>query len=168
MHPVISPAFHCDPRFAAISFPPPIVHIASPCSAPLLRTNRPGDHRHDARLTNQVWKTRILWSSSWTKTTARGTHSLLSMTVMVVRGVSCFVITCRLLHLKITDPPMQIGASVAKYAGTNVFKRLAGEQGYKDGNYQDGLKKAFLGTDEDILKSDRPIWPWFPLANGTS
>ena len=48
------------------------------------------------------------------------------------------------------------GASVAKYAGKNVFKRLVGEQSYKDGNYQEGLKKAFLGTDEDILKSEVP------------
>lgn len=45
------------------------------------------------------------------------------------------------------------GASVAKYAGKNVFKRLTGEQSYKEGNYQESLKKAFLGIDEDILKS---------------
>ena len=49
---------------------------------------------------------------------------------------------------------MRTGASVAKYAGKNVFKRLTGEQSYKDGNYQEGLKKAFLGTDDDILKSN--------------
>ena len=51
---------------------------------------------------------------------------------------------------------MQIGASVAKYAGKNVFKRLTGEQSYTEENYQESLKKAFLGTDEDILKSNVP------------
>lgn len=54
------------------------------------------------------------------------------------------------------------GASVAKYAGTNVYKRLVGEQTYKDGNYQEGLRRAFLGTDDDILKSDVPV----PELNG--
>jgi len=45
------------------------------------------------------------------------------------------------------------GASVAKYAGKNVFERLRQEQSYKEGNYREGLKKAFLGVDEDILKN---------------
>lgn len=29
-------------------------------------------------------------------------------------------------------------------------------QSYKDGNYQEGLKEAFLGTDEDIKKGKAP------------
>lgn len=45
------------------------------------------------------------------------------------------------------------GASVAKYAGRNVFKRLVGESSYKEGSYQESLKNAFLGTDDDILKN---------------
>lgn len=45
------------------------------------------------------------------------------------------------------------GPSVAKYAGKNVFKRLTGEETYKEGNYQESLKSAFLGTDDDILKN---------------
>lgn len=44
------------------------------------------------------------------------------------------------------------GATVAKYAGLNVHKRLAQEPTYLEGNYAEALKKAFLGTDEDILK----------------
>lgn len=39
------------------------------------------------------------------------------------------------------------------------------EQTYKDGNYQESLKRAFLGTDEDILKSDVPEPSSLPLAN---
>jgi protein phosphatase 2C family protein 2/3 len=45
------------------------------------------------------------------------------------------------------------GANVAKYAGKNVFERLRQEQGYKEGNYREGLKRAFLGVDDDILKN---------------
>lgn len=44
------------------------------------------------------------------------------------------------------------GAGVAKYAGKHVHKRLVGEQSYKEGRYQDSLRKTFLGTDGDILK----------------
>jgi len=39
------------------------------------------------------------------------------------------------------------------------------EQTYKDGNYQESLKRAFLGTDEDILKSNAPEPSGLPLAN---
>jgi protein phosphatase 2C family protein 2/3 len=44
------------------------------------------------------------------------------------------------------------GATVAKYAGLNVYKRLAQEPAYAEKNYREALKRAFLGTDEDILK----------------
>ena len=99
---------------------------------------------------------------------------MLSMTVMVVRGVLFLrlAITCRPLHSQnirsFNSLYAQIGASVAKYAGNNVFKRLAGEQNYKDGNYQEALKKAFLGTDEDILKSGVPELNRFLSLTGTS
>jgi protein phosphatase 2C family protein 2/3 len=43
------------------------------------------------------------------------------------------------------------GGSVAMYAGQNVHKRLVNEEAYHDKNYELAMKKAFLGTDEDIL-----------------
>lgn len=43
------------------------------------------------------------------------------------------------------------GSSVARFAGQNVHKRLVTEESYKQGNYEQALKRAFLGTDEDIL-----------------
>ena len=68
------------------------------------------------------------------------------------------------------DPSLfwtQVGATVAKYADSNVFKRLAGERAYKEGDYQEGLKTAFLGTDEDILKIDVPELDTFILIIDT-
>jgi protein phosphatase 2C family protein 2/3 len=50
------------------------------------------------------------------------------------------------------------GSSVARYAGQNVWKRLAQEPAYLEGRYPEALKKAFLGTDEDILKGDVIFW----------
>ncbi|CAK5284201.1 unnamed protein product [Mycena citricolor] len=43
------------------------------------------------------------------------------------------------------------GSTVAKFAGQNVHKRLVAEESYKEQNYEQALKRAFLGTDEDIL-----------------
>ncbi|KAF5369449.1 hypothetical protein D9758_002670 [Tetrapyrgos nigripes] len=43
------------------------------------------------------------------------------------------------------------GGSVAKFAGQNVHKRLLSEESYKEKQYDIALKKAFLGTDEDLL-----------------
>ncbi|KAG6878909.1 hypothetical protein C0992_006731 [Termitomyces sp. T32_za158] len=43
------------------------------------------------------------------------------------------------------------GSTVAKYAGANVHKRLIGEESYKQGQYELAMKRAFLGTDEDLL-----------------
>ncbi|KZT34364.1 PP2C-domain-containing protein [Sistotremastrum suecicum HHB10207 ss-3] len=42
------------------------------------------------------------------------------------------------------------GATISKYAGDHVHKRLVGEAHYKQKLYQEALKKAFLGTDEDL------------------
>jgi protein phosphatase 2C family protein 2/3 len=42
---------------------------------------------------------------------------------------------------------------VARYAGQNVHKRLVTEESYKEQNWEMALKKAFLGTDEDLLAS---------------
>ncbi|KIL65423.1 hypothetical protein M378DRAFT_45477, partial [Amanita muscaria Koide BX008] len=40
---------------------------------------------------------------------------------------------------------------VSKYAGENLHKRLLSEDDYHERNYDTALKKAFLGTDEDLL-----------------
>lgn len=40
---------------------------------------------------------------------------------------------------------------MAKYAGQNVHKRLLKEEAYEQKDYQEALKRAFLGTDEDLL-----------------
>ncbi|KAG8911920.1 Protein phosphatase 2C 2, partial [Tulasnella sp. 408] len=45
------------------------------------------------------------------------------------------------------------GSSAAKFSGEHVPKRLAEEEAYKAQDYKLALKKAFLGTDED-LRSD--------------
>jgi protein phosphatase PTC2/3 len=42
------------------------------------------------------------------------------------------------------------GATVARFAGRNVHKRLTSEEAYHEKMYDAALKKAFLGTDEDI------------------
>ncbi|KAK7056795.1 Protein phosphatase 2C 2 [Paramarasmius palmivorus] len=43
------------------------------------------------------------------------------------------------------------GGTVAKFAGQNVHKRLKSEETYQEKDYETALKKAFLGTDEDLL-----------------
>ncbi|KAJ7600524.1 phosphatase 2C-like domain-containing protein [Mycena floridula] len=43
------------------------------------------------------------------------------------------------------------GGGVAKFAGENVHKRLLTEETYKEKDYPAALKRAFLGTDEDLL-----------------
>jgi protein phosphatase 2C family protein 2/3 len=43
------------------------------------------------------------------------------------------------------------GGSVAKFAGQNVHKRLVNEESYHEKDYEAAMKRAFLGTDEDIL-----------------
>ncbi|KAJ7983212.1 phosphatase 2C-like domain-containing protein [Mycena polygramma] len=46
------------------------------------------------------------------------------------------------------------GDSAAKFAAHNVHKRLVTEESYKQGQYPEALKRAFLGTDEDFLASN--------------
>ena len=45
------------------------------------------------------------------------------------------------------------GSNVSKFAGLNVHKRLVKEEAYKNEEYEEALKKAFLGTDQDFLAS---------------
>jgi protein phosphatase 2C family protein 2/3 len=42
---------------------------------------------------------------------------------------------------------------VARFAGQNVHKRLVTEESYKKQDWKMALKRAFLGTDEDLLAS---------------
>jgi len=43
------------------------------------------------------------------------------------------------------------GDSVAKFASVNVHKRLVAEDAYREKRYEEALKMAFLGTDQDFL-----------------
>jgi len=43
------------------------------------------------------------------------------------------------------------GSTVAKFAGKNVHKRLLAEDAYREKRYEEAMKRAFLGTDEDLL-----------------
>lgn len=51
------------------------------------------------------------------------------------------------------------GGSTARFAGVNVHKRLVQEESYKENKYDQALKRAFLGTDEDMLAGKPPsLW----------
>ena len=66
------------------------------------------------------------------------------MMVMVVCTV--YIITKSLNFINSSS-----GSGVAKFAGQNVHKRLISEESYHEKQYETALKRAFLGTDEDIL-----------------
>ena len=42
------------------------------------------------------------------------------------------------------------GGTIAKYSGQHVHMRLAGDEAYSAKDYKTALKKAFLGTDDDL------------------
>ncbi|KIM77295.1 hypothetical protein PILCRDRAFT_622146 [Piloderma croceum F 1598] len=42
------------------------------------------------------------------------------------------------------------GDTIAKFASKNVHKRLVTEEAYSEKRYEEALKRAFLGTDEDL------------------
>lgn len=42
------------------------------------------------------------------------------------------------------------GGTIARFSGENVHKRLLREDDYQERQWSSALKKAFLGTDEDI------------------
>lgn len=44
---------------------------------------------------------------------------------------------------------------MAKYAGSHVAERLAQEEAYKSGDYATAMKRAFLGTDDDLRAGER-------------
>jgi len=43
------------------------------------------------------------------------------------------------------------GGSVARFAGQNVHRRLVKEDSYQRQDYEEAMRRAFLGTDEDML-----------------
>ena len=43
------------------------------------------------------------------------------------------------------------GSSVARFAGQNVHRRLIQEESYGQQDYKEAMRRAFLGTDEDML-----------------
>lgn len=43
------------------------------------------------------------------------------------------------------------GGTVARFAGQNLHKRLLTEEAYREAHYEEAMKRAFLGTDEDLL-----------------
>lgn len=47
------------------------------------------------------------------------------------------------------------GANIARFAGDNVHKRLVNEEAYRKQQWEDALRRAFLGTDEDIRADTR-------------
>lgn len=61
-------------------------------------------------------------------------------------------ITRHCFFLNFSDDQSQ-GGTVAKFAGQHVHKRLVTEESYHEKQYETALKRAFLGTDEDILAS---------------
>lgn len=46
------------------------------------------------------------------------------------------------------------GSNVAKFSGETVHTRLAATDEYRRGEYEAALKRAFLGTDEDLRASE--------------
>ena len=44
-----------------------------------------------------------------------------------------------------------VGDKVSNFSAINVHKRLVTETAYHEKRYEEALKRAFLGTDEDFL-----------------
>jgi protein phosphatase PTC2/3 len=45
------------------------------------------------------------------------------------------------------------GSSVARFAGQNVHRRLVQEDSYQKQKYEEAMRRAFLGMDEEMLTS---------------
>ena len=73
------------------------------------------------------------------------------------KRVLCGLRRARWYVLNVSQPPRFISSSclvgdtVAKFSGINVHKRLVAEAAYREKRYEEALKRAFLGTDEDFL-----------------
>jgi len=89
----------------------------------------------------------MLWSWTWTGQERIAIPFLRCTMVMAVR--SLFVDTNESQNASCYST----GSAVARFAGQNVHKRLVSEDSYREKDYPTSLKKAFLGTDEDLLAS---------------
>jgi hypothetical protein len=72
------------------------------------------------------------------------TRSLQFMMGMVVRSKRFSVI-------EVFFSSCFVGDTVSKFSGINVHKRLVAAKAYSEKRYEEALKRAFLGTDEDFL-----------------
>ena len=75
--------------------------------------------------------------------------------------VVCFCLVLRERDNKPNIFLISPGGTVARFAGQNVHKRLVSEEVYQQKQYELALKKAFLGTDEDLLAGARCDAPCF-------
>ena len=62
-----------------------------------------------------------------------------------------YVLCLRISTSFANSTDLALGGSVARFAGKNVHKRLVTEDTYREKSYEEALKRAFLGTDEDLL-----------------
>lgn len=46
---------------------------------------------------------------------------------------------------------LSAGGSVARFAGQHVHRRLVNEDSYQRQDYEEAMRRSFLGTDEDML-----------------
>jgi protein phosphatase 2C family protein 2/3 len=70
--------------------------------------------------------------------------------------------------VKLTFSPysLAVGSAVAKFSGQTLHDRLAASEEYKKGDYAAALKRAFLGTDEDLRASEfDPVRPFCNLPS---
>ena len=63
-------------------------------------------------------------------------------------GGACYILFCPCQFANFIQ-----GDTIAKFASKNVHKRLVTEKAYCEKRYEEALKRAFLGTDEDLLAS---------------
>jgi hypothetical protein len=70
---------------------------------------------------------------------------LSSLCTMVMEVRRCYLSS----RLELSDS--NTGGSVARFAGQNVHRRLVHEESYQQQDYKDAMRRAFLGTDEDML-----------------
>jgi len=75
------------------------------------------------------------------------------MTKNLILSLLCTMVMevwrCSFVWLELNES--YIGGSVARFAGQNVHRRLVQEESYQHQNYEDAMRRAFLGTDEDML-----------------
>jgi hypothetical protein len=75
------------------------------------------------------------------------------MTRTLILSLLCTMVMevwrCSFVWLELSES--HTGGSVARFAGQNVHRRLVQEESYQHQNYEDAMRRAFLGTDEDML-----------------